>query len=318
MNVQIIIAYVLDLLIGDPRWLPHPVVLMGRGIGLLERWLFPPGLSQRSQRFAGCVLAGILAFGTWGLATGLLWLTMHYSRELGIGFSIFLAYTTLATHNLHRETTGVVKSLSNHDRAGARNRLAGLVGRDTQGLEDTEICRALVETVAENTSDGIVAPLFYLGIGGPALALTYKAVNTLDSMVGYRNSRYINFGWASARLDDLANFIPARITALLMIGMAFVLGKDWKSAFLTAWKEGRNHDSPNAGFPEAAMAGALRIRLGGPSSYSGRIHEKPFIGKAAEPLSLDKVTEGVWIMYGVSGAMTILVVLARVMISRWF
>lgn len=318
MTGQILIAYILDLILGDPRWLPHPVVLMGKGIAFFEKRLSRPGMTERGKRIAGCALAVGLVFGTWLLAEGLLCLTRSCDWRLGLAVSIFLAYTTLATRSLHREATAVVAHLAHHDRIRARKRLAGLVSRETQGLEDPEICRALIETVAENTSDGIVAPLFYLGIGGPALALAYKAASTLDSMVGYRSARYLHFGWASARLDDVANFIPARITAFLMVGIAWVLGKDGKRAIVTVWREGRSHESPNAGLPEAAMAGALRIRLGGPSTYFGQIHEKPYMGKAIEPLSLHKAEESMGIMVGVSLAMVTGVVLTRVLIVGFF
>jgi adenosylcobinamide-phosphate synthase len=315
MTDQIVIAYILDLILGDPRWLPHPVVLMGKGISIFEKRLLRPDLTEKGKRVAGCVLAVTLVFGTWFVAGALITITGSYSPKLSLAISIFLAYTTLATRSLYTETVAVMTRLENHDIVGAKRRLAGLVSRETQGLDDSGVCRALVETVAENTSDGIVAPLFYLGIGGAPLALAYKAINTLDSMIGYRTSRYIDFGWASARFDDVANFIPARITALLMIVVASILGKDWKTAFVTVRKEGRNHESPNAGFPEAAMAGALGIRLGGPSVYFGQICEKPFMGSAREPLSVKKVKESLCIMIGVSILMIVGLVLIRVAFS---
>jgi adenosylcobinamide-phosphate synthase len=313
MTGQIPIAYVLDLIVGDPRWIPHPVVFMGKAIGWLEKGRLRQGMTRATKRLAGCVLAAVLVLGTWFLADAVLRLTSRVDPRLGLAVSVFLAFTTLATRSLYRETAAVVAHLKRNEIDGARELLAGLVGRDTEGLDDSEICRALVETVAENTSDGIVAPLFYLGIGGPGLALAYKAVNTLDSMVGYRTARYIDFGWASARLDDLANFIPARITALLTVVVATVLRKDGKRAWITARREGRNHESPNAGFPEAAMAGALQVRLGGPSAYFGETQEKPYIGLAGQPLSSHKVMESLRIMMGVSVAMVLAVVLVRIL-----
>ncbi|MBW2056140.1 MAG: cobalamin biosynthesis protein CobD [Deltaproteobacteria bacterium] len=315
MTGQIIIAYLADLIFGDPRWLPHPVVMMGKGIALSERLLLRPGLTERGKKWAGCVLVGLVVGGTWVLAEGSLRLARCYDWRLGVAVSIFLAYTTLATRSLGREASSVVERLGAGDTTGARKRLAGLVSRDTRHLDDSEICRAVVETVAENTSDGIVAPLFYLGIGGPALALAYKAVNTLDSMVGYRNSRYLDFGWASARLDDAANFLPSRITALLIVWVSFVLGRDWKKALETAWREGRNHESPNAGFPEAAVAGALGIRLGGPSVYFGEVLQKPYIGKAFEPVSVQRAGESIGIMFGVSLAMVAAVAVTLMLVS---
>lgn len=315
MTVQIIIAYLLDLVFGDPHWLPHPVVLMGRAITTLEKCLCRAGGTPNRLRLAGVVLTVILVGATWILAESVLRLTHHAGWIWGAIVSVFLAYTTLATRSLYREANAVIVRLANHDRPGARDRLAGLVSRDTQHMDDDEICRALIETVAENTSDGIVAPLFYLGFGGPALALVYKAINTLDSMVGYQNDRYLHFGWAAARLDDVANFIPARITALLMVGVAFLLGKDWTGALRTVRRDARRHESPNAGFPEAAVAGALRIRLGGPSTHSGTIREKPHLGDTHEPLSVGKARESVQIMLGVSMVMATGVVLSRAVLS---
>jgi len=315
MTTHITIAYLLDLLLGDPRWLPHPVVLMGKAITAMEGCLRRAGGTARRQRLAGVVLTVVLVGGTWILAESLLRLTQHAGWIWGAMASVFLAYTTLATRSLYREADAVIVRLAEHDSVGARKRLAGLVSRETRHLKDDEICRALIETVAENTSDGIVAPLFYLGLGGPALALVYKAINTLDSMIGYRNERYLHFGWAAARLDDAANLIPARITALLMVGTAFMLGKDWRGALRTVRRDAGRHESPNAGFPEAAVAGALRIRLGGPSIHFGRVYEKPHLGETHEPLSVAKARESVQIMIGVSMAMATGVVLTRAVLS---
>jgi len=187
-----------------------------------------------------------------------------------------------------------------------------LVSRDTDHLDEKAICRALIETVSENTSDGIVAPLFYLLIGGPPLAMAYKAINTLDSMVGYRNDRYRYLGWASARGDDLANLIPSRLTALLFIFSSFILRKKWREAWKVTLKDGRKNLSPNSGYPEAAVAGALGVRLGGRSFYFGKAEEKPFIGNAERPIGVNQVKESLYLM--IVSSLTALIVALLIVI----
>ncbi len=182
----------------------------------------------------------------------------------------------------------------------ARKRLSQIVGRDTHSLSEEEIYRAVTETVAENTSDGVIAPMFYLALGGPALALTYKAINTLDSMVGYKNERYKNFGWFSARMDDIANYIPARITAILMVIASAILKLDWMNSLKIIWRDSRCHPSPNAGYPEAAVAGALRLRLGGINYYLGEPHKRPFIGVPVNNFSITSIRNSIRIMYSVT------------------
>jgi adenosylcobinamide-phosphate synthase len=225
---------------------------------------------------------------------------------LGFAVSVWLSYTCLAARSLHHESKLVADRLTAGDLKGARKYLSRIVGRDTDGLEEPEIWRALVETVAENTSDGIIAPLLYLMIGGPALGLAYKAVNTLDSMVGYKNERYLQFGWASARFDDLANWLPARLTGLLMVIVAPLAGLSGKNSFRVMLRDGKNHSSPNSGIPEAATAGALGIRLGGTNRYFGKPVEKPTIGDPLRALSLDSYRGAVRLMYGAMALMLVL------------
>ena len=197
---------------------------------------------------------------------------------------------------------------------GARNELSCLVGRDTSSLDEKGITRALLETVAENTSDGVIAPLFYLAIGGPPLAMAYKAINTLDSMVGYKNEKYLYFGRASARLDDIANYIPARITAILLAVAAFILRKDWRRAWRITLRDSGNHPSPNSGYPEAAVAGALGRRLGGLSYYGGMPSNKPFIGDDAGEFQVRDVREAGRLMLMTSALM---VLISIVVLSIW-
>lgn len=293
-------AVLLDLLLGDPRWLPHPVVAIGRLINLLER-----GLRRLpvNERLAGVLLLAVTVGTTYGLAFFLLKGAYAVSPYAGFAVAVFLAWTCLAARSLHGESQAVAAALEAGDLPEARRRLSFIVGRDTAELEEPEIWRAVVETVAENTSDGVIAPLFFLMLGGPALAMAYKAVNTLDSMVGYRNERYIRFGWASARFDDLANLIPARMTGFLMVLAAPFFGLSAADAWRIMGRDGRNHSSPNSGIPEAAAAGALGVRLGGTNRYFGRPVEKPTIGDPVRPLSPAAWRGAVRLMYGAEGLM---------------
>jgi adenosylcobinamide-phosphate synthase len=236
---------------------------------------------------AGAYLAAFaaLSLGDWVIPGG---------RAL---LSVYIVWTCISVRSLADEANGVLEAMGRGDIETARKRLSRIVGRDTTDLVPAEICRAASETVAENTSDGVVAPLFYLAIGGPALMLAYKAVNTLDSMTGYRDERYLDFGWCAARLDDAANYVPARITALFMVAAAYLLGYDWRGAMRTVERDGLNHSSPNAGLPEAAVAGATGVRFGGPATYGGVEEERPFIGEARVEHSADTVVAAIRILY---------------------
>jgi adenosylcobinamide-phosphate synthase len=248
------------------------------------------------QRFLGVILVVTVVSGagifTWTIIRMAGWVHPAFSSII----IIFFAYTTLATRNLYDEPRKVIRALEQGDLNLARKEVGFLVSRDTDHLDEKEICRALIETVSENTSDGIVAPLFYLIIGGPPLAMAYKALNTLDSMVGYRNDRYRYLGWASARGDDLANLIPSRLTALLFILSSFVLRKNWRRSWRATWRDGRKNSSPNSGYPEAAMAGALGVQLGGKNFYFGRVEEKPLIGEPERSIDRNSVKESLHLM----------------------
>ncbi len=306
----ILCALLLDLLLGDPRWFPHPVRMIGwviqRCESLLRRYVKTP----QAEKIGGVVLVIFTISLVFFSAQFLLLLSFHLSRFFGFIISVVLAYTTLAARGLADAARAVLSKLSEGDIDAARKELSLIVGRDTENLDEREVCRAAVETVAENTSDGVIAPLFYLAIGGPALALAYKAVNTLDSMIGYKNKKYINIGWAAARLDDAANYIPARMTAIFICTAGEILRRR-KSGAATyeatprynpnPWKimlrDGRNHPSPNSGYPEAAMAGILGIRLGGPSTYGGQPSVKPLIGDPVRAMDKKYIEKSVWFMY---------------------
>jgi adenosylcobinamide-phosphate synthase len=302
-NVAVILlAVLLDLLLGDPRWLPHPVVWIGRLITALERVL---RRLVPNERAGGVLLLVMTVAVTYGLAFGMLKWAYAASPYAGFAAAVFISYACLAARSLHGESRLVADALARGDLDAARRSLSYIVGRDTAGLDEPEIWRAAVETVAENTSDGVIAPLFYLMLGGPALALAYKAVNTLDSMVGYKNERYLQFGWASARCDDLANWLPARLTGLLMVLAAPFFGLSGREAWRIMRRDGRNHSSPNSGVSEAAAAGALGVRLGGTNWYFGKPVAKPTIGDALQPLSLETYRGTVRLMYGAEGLLVV-------------
>jgi len=291
-----VLAFLLDLSMGDPRWLPHPVQLMGKGITAAEHRLRSRFTGER-ERLGGVVLVLSIVLPSAGIAYALGKLLLSFTSRLpmivGILLFIYLVSTTLALRGLISASRLVITAVRKGDIEDARRKLSMIVGRDTDALGEKSVLQATIETVAENLSDGFIAPLFYLALGGLPLAVAYKAVNTLDSMVGYKNPQYIRFGWAAARVDDAANYIPARITAVLIALAAlpslFVsspasrCAAGWiamRRSFAIMSRDGRKHTSPNSGVPEAAMAGALGVRLGGPSTYSGSLVVKPYIGDA--------------------------------------
>lgn len=312
--VLILLAAVLiDLLLGDPRWLPHPVIMIGKLIAFLECRL---RLLLDNERAGGVLLLVITVAVTCGIAVAVEKAVYGINIYAGYAFSAILGWTTIAGRSLHQESGLVSAALVHGDLPEARRALAMIVGRDTEHLEEGDIWRGAVETVAENSSDGVIAPLFYLALGGAPLALAYKAVNTLDSMVGYRNERYLRFGWASARFDDLCNFIPARITGLLMVAAAPLFRLSAAGAWRIMHRDGRNHSSPNSGVPEAAAAGALGVRLGGVNRYFGREVVKPTIGDDLQELGHNAWRGVVRLMYGAEG-LFVLVCLISALVRRY-
>ncbi|TYP56796.1 adenosylcobinamide-phosphate synthase CbiB [Thermosediminibacter litoriperuensis] len=275
----IICAFALDLLLGDPRRPTHPVVLTGKLIAYLEKILYGAFKTPAGLRAAGVILWLLTVPTVYFSTNAIIGLSYKVNYWLGFFSSTWLIYTSLATKNLADEALAILAELRSGDLQEARARLGGIVGRDTGDLTVEEICRATVETVAENTIDGIISPMFYAFLGGAPLALAFKAASTLDSMVGYRNERYIYFGWFSARMDDLLNYIPARLGGLLILMASLLIGLDAKRGLKTVLSDAGNHESPNAGIPEAAVAGALGIRLGGWNSYSGILHFRPYMGR---------------------------------------
>lgn len=276
LEYQIVAAILLDHLLGDPAWFPHPVRLIGG---------FAAGCETFFRKLSTPRLAGILSVITVILLTGIVVAALlkissqiHPLAENAV--TIFLLYTGIAAKDLARHSRRVYQALQENNIVKARQRVAMIVGRDTENMDQEAIAQAAVESVAENMVDGITAPLVFAFIGGPLGIMLYKAVNTMDSMFGYKNERYEQFGWVAARLDDLANFIPARLTALLVPIAAAFLRLDHKNAWRILWRDRLNHTSPNSGHTEAAVAGALGIQLGGPNMYFGKIVDKPAIGEA--------------------------------------
>ena len=272
-------AYLLDYLVGDPEWFPHPVRLMGDVVTRGESFLRTAEDSSVKEFLAGATLTTCVVVSSFCLTHSVVRLAYRHSRLLGCFTEIFLAWTCLAARNLHQEAQAVSNALEQDDLSEARMRLARIVGRDTHTLDASEISRSLIETLAESASDGIVAPILYLAAGGVPLAMAYKAVNTLDSMIGHRNQRYLYFGKAAARLDDAANFIPSRITALATVIASSLSRYANPQAAWDLWlRDGRKHNSPNAGQTEAAMSGALSVRLGGDNHYDGELISAPQMG----------------------------------------
>ncbi len=290
-GTQLLCGVALDLALGDPRWLPHPV----RGIGWLIVRLEP--LCRRLPLYLGGV---VLWLTVVGISAGVVWLTLPW-------LAIVWIWTFLAVRDLDVQAMHVIVALRDGDLAAARERLSMIVGRDTVALDEPEILRATVETVAESLCDGIVGPLFYLALGGPAGMAAFKAASTLDSMCGYRNERYREFGWAAARFDDVANYVPARLSVLLVALGALLLGYDARGALRYAWRDGRSQPSPNSGYPEAAVAGALGVRLGGLNYYRGVPSQKATLGEALRPLSLEVFAGARQLLYATSALAVLLV-----------
>ena len=288
------IAYVTDLLLGDPETWPHPVRWMGRLSLFLENRLYANSLTSGVRHWFLVIMAVCAALYFFKKVVFL-----HGAMEtLGTDW---LIYSALATRSLHAACAEVEACLMpGRDVTEARTRLSRIVGRETANLDEQGIRRAVLETMAENLSDGIVAPIFYLTLGGPALMVLYKAVNTMDSMIGYKNDKYMLFGRFAARVDDAANFIPARVTGLLLVLAAALTGGDWKRAWTIMLRDRHNASSPNAGVPEAAFAGALGMRLGGPCTYFGSVVDKPFIGDPGHTLTAGDYARAVRLLYGAS------------------
>ena len=298
--IKIWIAYVLDLIFGDPQNIIHPVQIIGKMINIGEKSLL--GKKYKSDRkykfFAGMILNITVISLTYGI-TYLIDKSSENSIILTVA-EIYLMYTVFSINSLAREGNRVYNILKEGNIERARKDLSYLVSRDTGAMDEKMIIRSTMETISENTVDGIVAPMLYMFLGGLPLSMTYKAINTFDSMVGYKNEKYMDFGKFSAKLDDVANFIPARITGILIVIASMILGYDYKNSLKIFIRDRKNHSSPNSGHAEAGVAGALGVQFGGKVSYFGKEVDKPVIGDKTKDFELEDIKKNIKIMYAAS------------------
>lgn len=296
--IALLLGFGLDLLIGDPHGLIHPVVLIGKLITALERLLrrlFPK--TPKGERIAGGVLWAAVVSISAGVAWGLLKLSYGVSPWLGLALQTLMSAQILATKSLKTESMKVYTALKHGTLDCARQAVSMIVGRDVEHLDEAGVARAAVETVAENTSDGILAPLLYLAIGGPVLGFFYKAVNTMDSMLGYVEPPYRDFGYVSAKMDDVFNYLPARLSALVMLAAGALLGMDSKNGWKIFRRDRFNHASPNSAQTESVCAGLLGLRLGGDAWYHGQLHRKQYIGDDLRPVQAEDIPAACRLLY---------------------
>jgi adenosylcobinamide-phosphate synthase len=310
-------ACLLDWIAGDPEWFPHPVRWMGRCTQLAESLLRRPGQCANDELMAGAALTVGLVGAAYLGAAKAIEIAYRISTLTGTATEILLGWTCVASRNLVDESLAVIRALQQEDLVLARQKLSRIVGRDTQSLDETEINRAVIETLAESACDGIVAPLFYMAIGGVPMAMAYKAVNTLDSMIGHADQRYFYFGKVAARLDDVANYLPSRLTALALAAAAGMGSGTSATSALRIWRrDGGKHKSPNAGQPESAMAGALQVRLGGENTYAGERIATPLLGVEFERPMLHHTARALRLVAAVSLFSAVVAFLARSRKSR--
>lgn len=294
-------GFVLDAIFGDPTWLPHPVILMGRCISRLEKWLraaLPK--TPKGELLGGGIVAAVLPLGTLAITSLFCRTAASLHPVLGLTLQMFWCGQALAAKGLVQESHNVYNELHKGDLPAARKAVARIVGRDTQNLTAEGVTKAAVETVAENASDGVIAPLLYMLIGGAPLALTYKAINTMDSMLGYKNEKYLYFGRCAAKLDDIANWLPSRLAALLWVAAAALTGNSACGAWRIWRRDRRNHASPNSAQTESACAGALGVQLAGPAYYFGEYYDKPTIGDPLRKVEPQDILRADRMMYAES------------------
>ena len=294
----IIAGFILDLIFGDPHWLPHPICLIGNLIGFIEGNLRPKlAPNKNALLFGGALMVIIVLVISFAVPFAILLAAGMVSPWLAFALETVMCYQIFATKCLRDESMKVYDALHKNDLADARVKLSWIVGRDTQNLDEEEITKGAVETVAENTADGIIAPMFYMFLGGVPLAFLYKGINTMDSMVGYKNDKFLYFGRCAAKLDDVANLIPARITGLVMIAAAFLLGLNGPGAWKVFWRDRYNHLSPNSAMTESVTAGALNIQLGGDHFYFGKLVHKDTIGDDIRPVCPEDIVKTNRLLY---------------------
>ena len=299
--IAFFLGFLLDLLFGDPYWLPHPIRLIGSLIARVEKCFLGKNKdrNEKKELWQGIYMVIIVLFSTMTVTTLILCLTYYINCYLGIAVETIMTYQILATKCLKVESMKVYHCLKDKTLPEARKAVSMIVGRDTDCLDERGVAKAAIETVAENTSDGVIAPMLYTALGGPILGFLYKAVNTMDSMIGYKNEKYLYFGRTAAKLDDVVNFLPARISAYLMIAASFIGGKCFsgKRAYYIYKRDNRNHASPNSAQTESVCAGALGIQLAGDASYFGKIVKKPYIGDNVRAVEYEDIKRVNLLMY---------------------
>ncbi|MFY9268956.1 MAG: adenosylcobinamide-phosphate synthase CbiB [Candidatus Manganitrophaceae bacterium] len=306
----IVLALLLDLLLGDPRWMPHRVRGMGRLIETGERAL--RRCFQGHEKISGVLLAASMILGVYAVSWGLVSACRTIDPAIGVIMQAILIYFSMAPRDLAVHALRVRRELRAGNLERAKGKVSMMVGRDTAPLDEKGVIRAAVESVAENTVDGVTAPLFFAFLGGGPAAIAYRAANTLDSMVGYRHPPYTEIGWASARFDDLLNFFPARLTAWMMPLAGIFFGGSVMGGYRALLRDGRKHDSPNSGLPEAAMAGLLGVNLGGPHWYRGEYSPSAWIGFDLRPIAPEDIVKAIGVM-----ALTTFVLFSFFSWMRW-
>lgn len=294
---ELYIGYILDLIFGDPYAMPHPVVYIGKAISNLEKIFRKIFKSEKMLKIAGFLFTFIIVVGTYAFYFYLIKLSRNISVTFAFLLEVFVIYQIFATRCLANEGSKLYKTLEANDIEESRKWISYLVSRDTDAMTKEDIIKATIETISENIIDGIISPLFFIIIGGAPLGMAYKAANTLDSMVGYKNDKYLNFGYASAKFDDLLNYIPARLSAVFVVLSALILDLDYKNSLKILIRDRFNHSSPNSAYSEAATAGALNIQLGGKASYFGRTEMKATMGDYIESPAPKHIKDTINIMF---------------------
>ena len=313
--VALVMGYILDLIFGDPYWMPHPVRFIGNLISILEKVIrrFMPK-TKRGEYIGGIILTVMVVSISMVIPLVIILMAKSINTYLALTVETFMCYQILATKSLKVESMKVYDELAKNDLPSARKAVSMIVGRDTKDLTFSGVAKAAVETVAENTSDGIIAPLFYMILGGAPLGYFYKAVNTMDSMIGYKNEKYMNFGRFAAKLDDVVNYLPARISAYQMILSSFFLRYDYKNAFKIYKRDRYNHASPNSAQTESVCAGALDIQLAGNAYYFGKLYEKPTIGDNIREINYDDIKKANRLLYCTSFISIVIISIIKITI----
>lgn len=316
-------GFLMDLLLGDPYWLPHPIRLIGNWISFLEKRLLGSKTEEKhttpeQEQRRGMLLVLAVLSSTVFVTAVLLLGAYRLHPYLGVVIESIMTYQILATKCLKVESMKVYQELKKGDIAASRKAVSMIVGRDTECLDETGVAKAAIETVAENTSDGVIAPMIFTAIGGPILGFFYKAVNTMDSMVGYKNEKYQYFGSAAAKFDDVVNYIPARLSAWLMILASAITHMDWKNAKKIFLRDRYNHKSPNSAQTESVMAGALDVQLAGDAWYFGKLCKKPTIGDAIREIEPEDIRRSHTLLYMTAVLALVVFEVVKVLVCLWY